>query len=213
MIHTSPLRFSSRALVILLVVIASSVQAQQTGGIILRWTAPGDDGYVGTAAGYEIKYQAITKGPLDTQSEWQLATSVPNVPFPSRAKSIDSALVLGLTPGAAYYFALRAFDKAGNYSELSNSPLVVAVSTNCCTGLVGDVNGMGGDEPTISDVAMLIDHVFGSGRPLWCTAEADLNQSGGVAPEQGPNGDITIADIAILIDYLFVTGRPLAHCL
>ncbi len=212
MTHRYPPRIPIGALVILWLAIASSSQAQLTGGIKLHWTAPGDDGYVGTATGYEIKYQAMAKGPLDTQAEWQAATSVPDVPFPSPAKAVDSALVLGLAPGTAYYFALRAFDNVGNYSVLSNSPLIAAVSMDCCSGLLGDVNGMGGDEPTISDITLLIDHVFVSGRPLWCAAEADLNQSGGIAPKQGPGGDITVSDIAILIDYLFVTGRPIPHC-
>ena len=59
---------------------------------------------------------------------------------------------------------------------------------------------------------MLIDHVFLTNRPVWCAAEADINQSGGLTPEQGPGGDITISDITILVDHLFVSGRSLPSC-
>jgi PKD repeat protein len=81
----------------------------------------------------------------------------------------------------------------------------------CCTGRVGDVNGEGGDEPTISDVSSLIDMLFLSGVPVQCLTEADINQSGGTAPDAD---DITIGDISLLIDYLFITGpaRGLLNC-
>jgi hypothetical protein len=77
---------------------------------------------------------------------------------------------------------------------------------DCCVGRTGDVNRDGNDEPSISDIATLIDHLFISGTPLPCLEEADVNQSGGEYPTAD---DISIADIAVLIDYLFITGRDL----
>jgi len=76
---------------------------------------------------------------------------------------------------------------------------------SCCIGRVGDVNGQGGDEPTIGDVSALIDALFILGAPdyLPCLGEADVNQSGG---DQPTADDITIGDISILIDYLFIGG-------
>jgi len=76
----------------------------------------------------------------------------------------------------------------------------------CCVGFVGDVNGDGNAEPTISDVSVLVDHLFVSGLPLGCYKEADANGSGGADP--APD-DITISDIGTLIDYLFITGSAL----
>lgn len=78
----------------------------------------------------------------------------------------------------------------------------------CCRGKVGDVNGFGGDEPTIGDVSVIIDAKFISGDPgvLACLAEADVNQSGGADPTFS---DVTIGDISVLIDYLFITGPGL----
>jgi hypothetical protein len=78
----------------------------------------------------------------------------------------------------------------------------------CCAGRVGDANGDGDDEPTIGDVSVLIDAKFitGSCSGIACTAEGDINQSGGSGPECD---DITIGDISMLIDYLFITGSSL----
>jgi plastocyanin len=80
--------------------------------------------------------------------------------------------------------------------------------TTCCSGRVGDPNGMGGDEPTIGDVSVLIDALFitGNESPVSCLGEGDINQSGGANPVYA---DITIGDISILIDYLFITGPTL----
>jgi hypothetical protein len=36
-----------------------------------------------------------------------------------------------------------------------------------------------------------------------------VNQSGGLSPEDGPEGDISIGDISILIDYLFISGSSI----
>jgi len=85
----------------------------------------------------------------------------------------------------------------------------------CCVGRVGDVNGAGGDEPTIGDVSTLIDAKFITGTCdgiLNCLTEADINQSGGANPTCD---DITIGDISTLIDYLFITGSSLGlpNCL
>jgi hypothetical protein len=79
----------------------------------------------------------------------------------------------------------------------------------CCVGRVGDVNGSGGDEPTIGDVSALIDAKFISGicdGSVACFTEADVNQSALGAPTCN---DLTIGDISTLIDYLFITGSSL----
>jgi len=87
---------------------------------------------------------------------------------------------------------------------------------DCCLGRVGDANGKAGDEPTISDVSVIIDAKFITGScngNLNCLGEADINQSGGIRPTCD---DITISDVSILIDYLFITGpetSTLPECL
>ena len=85
----------------------------------------------------------------------------------------------------------------------------------CCEGRVGNINGDGGDEPTIGDISTLIDAKLITGTCygiIECLEEADTNQSGGTNPTCD---DITISDISVLIDYLFITGSSLglAECL
>jgi len=93
--------------------------------------------------------------------------------------------------------------------------VVGALVRSCCVERVGNANGVGGDEPTIGDIAALIDAKYITmtcDGVLECLAEADLNQSGG---EEPTCDDITMADISLLIDYLFITGPSLglAECL
>jgi len=76
----------------------------------------------------------------------------------------------------------------------------------CCRGKVGDANGLGGDEPTIGDIAVMIDFLFINRTPINCLKEADVNQSGETDPAFN---DVTIGDISVLIDYLFITGPEL----
>lgn len=85
----------------------------------------------------------------------------------------------------------------------------VAGYVACCEGRVGDANGLGGDEPTIGDVSVLIDALFINSTCIdivACVGEADVNQSGGTEPECE---DVTIGDISVLVDYLFITGQTL----
>jgi hypothetical protein len=107
------------------------------------------------------------------------------------------------------------FDEDGDL-DLVNANVVnhtisihMNLNSTCCADRVGDANGMGGDEPTIGDIAIMIDALFITGvceGTVDCIAEADINQSGGADPVCD---DITIGDIAQLIDYLFITGPSL----
>jgi hypothetical protein len=83
---------------------------------------------------------------------------------------------------------------------------------SCCIDQVGDANGIGGDEPTIGDVSVMIDAKFITGRCdgiIACLAEADINHSGGDNPTCD---DISIGDIGFLIDYMFITSFMLKSC-
>lgn len=85
----------------------------------------------------------------------------------------------------------------------------IAMDPPCCRGKVGDVNALGGDEPTISDVAVMIDMLYISGLEINCLTEADINLSGGGSPVAT---DITLGDISILIDHLYISQNPLPDC-
>ncbi len=106
-----------------------------------------------------------------------------------------------------YWYIVVSESSPGNYSPASEA-LYVDVGS-CCQGLVGDINGIDGDTPTIGDLALLVDHIFIDGTPLECLAEADLNQSGGLHPTEM---DITIGDAYRLIGFLYIDFFPLKQC-
>jgi len=109
--------------------------------------------------------------------------------------------------GGCYSYTLVTESASGDYSPAS---AVVEVNlASCCQGQVGDVNGLHGDEPTIGDIAMLINYLFINFTEPPCLAEADVNQSGGLNPTRP---DISIADIAILINHLYINFVPLHLC-
>ncbi|MFD2334317.1 fibronectin type III domain-containing protein [Cohnella sp. GCM10020058] len=93
--------------------------------VALKWTAPGDDGNVRTASEYDVRYSS---SPI-TAANWSSATPVIGEPTPQVAGTKQQFSVLGLTPGATYYFAMKTRDNANNYSGLSNVIQVVMEST------------------------------------------------------------------------------------
>jgi len=92
----------------------------------LTWTAPGNDGNLGTAAQYSIKYSTT---PI-TLDNWGTATQVANPPSPRPSGSGESFTVTGLTCGTPYYFAIKSADEVMNISDLSN---VVTATSPCLT--------------------------------------------------------------------------------
>lgn len=90
--------------------------------VTLSWTAVGDDGEVGIADRYEIRY-ALDSAVLRTS--WDRAVPVPNPPTPLPSGSKESVTsVLPLLPDTIYYFGIKAIDEAGNRSLLSNVAVV-----------------------------------------------------------------------------------------
>jgi len=98
----------------------------QVASITVRWTAPGDDGDVGTAASYDMRWSAVapdTTNAVAFAAWFTTATSVPNMPAPALAGTPQSVVVApvgGFAAGVTYYFVIRTRDEAGNVSLLSN---------------------------------------------------------------------------------------------
>lgn len=103
--------------------------AVSDSSIRLDWVAPGDDGDLGTAASYELRYStaAITSANFDA------ATRVSGVGAPQASGTAESFTVTGLQAGVAYHFALKTFDGAGNASALATAS---TATTNPCDGYV-----------------------------------------------------------------------------
>lgn len=82
----------------------------------LVWTAPGDDGDIGVAAQYDIRYSS---SPI-TEATWDAATQCQEEPKPKAPGSTETFVVNGLAPATTYFFAIKAADEIPNWSSLSN---------------------------------------------------------------------------------------------
>src|SRR5262245_54728887 len=107
--------------------IPPSPAVSATTSVELTWTAPGDDGMVGRALMYALRYSSA---PI-TSANFDQAMLIPIVVPPQPAGMTETFVVNGLDAHTSYYFALKTMDEAGNWSGISNvlfwSPLAVDV--------------------------------------------------------------------------------------
>ncbi len=83
--------------------------------LTLSWTAPGDDGEIGRASEYDLRFSADSL----TAENWDSATRVTNVPLPLDAGSRQTATAPLPSQGSNFY-AIRTADEVPNWSALSN---------------------------------------------------------------------------------------------
>ena len=84
--------------------------------VALGWTAPGDDGNVGTAAVYDMRYST---SPINAANFDSLPTFT-GEPAPLPAGMHQSMTINGLLPATHHYFAIRTADDAPQWSAISN---------------------------------------------------------------------------------------------
>ncbi len=169
------------------VAVVSIENANRRATLVLQSTVSGQPPYLPTGSG-----------------------AVASLHFTADSPGADSTTVQVLPYGP---YTADCYSAYGAYTPDLVTGYVYGVE--CCAHHVGDANGLGGDEPTIGDVSIMIDAKFLTGACLniiECLTEADVNQSGGPEPTCD---DVTIGDISILIDYLFITGPSinLLECL
>jgi hypothetical protein len=85
--------------------------------VTLHWLAPGDDGWTGTAAEYDIRYST---SPI-TEQNWAAAGQVADEPIPNTGGQLQTHRVTGLEPLTQYYFAIKTSDEVPNESGISNT--------------------------------------------------------------------------------------------
>ena len=107
------------------------------GCVSMAWTAPGDDGSVGTASSYLVRYSF---SPILDETDWANAIPVTyGIPAPSVAGSSEQMNVCGLAPGETYHFNVRAQDEEPNLAGLSNDATAIpSLSTPLAVGKADD---------------------------------------------------------------------------
>ncbi len=93
-----------------------TVSASSEQAVTLTWTAPGNDGSLGRASGYDLRYSLT---PL-TDANWESAVPVQDVPIPDTTGTTETFTVTGLQDGEFYFLGIKSVDDASNWSALSN---------------------------------------------------------------------------------------------
>ena len=101
-----------------------AITGDNDGEIKLNWTASGDDGNIGKASDYNLRYSGEI---IDTMEKFMNATYYPINFNPDHNGTYQEITVLGLEPGT-YYFAIVVYDEVMHASNLSNSPFAVAAN-------------------------------------------------------------------------------------
>lgn len=134
-----------------------------TSSVALSWTAPGDDGNVGTAATYDIRYSTSNI----TDSNWGSATQVLGEPAPHVSGTAESMTVSGLSAGTLTYFAIKTSDDSGNQSGISN---VVNITT---VVLASGAQPTGDTTPPKAVTDLMVSSSTASSVSLSWTAQGD----------------------------------------
>lgn len=93
------------------------------GEVLLSFAAPTDSGPKAKAFGYDVRYSL---SPIDA-GNFAAATQVPRwrIPRPQAAGTVQKMVVTDLVPGSTCYFALRAYDQAGNATAVVTTSLTL----------------------------------------------------------------------------------------
>lgn len=83
--------------------------------VTLTWTAIGDDGYLGRAAGYDIRYSFDSLNNYN----WNYAAQVSNEPLPQPSGYKETFTITGLLPDTTYYIGIQVFDEKDNRSGIA----------------------------------------------------------------------------------------------
>ncbi|HEX8699879.1 MAG TPA: hypothetical protein VF815_13635 [Myxococcaceae bacterium] len=94
----------------------------------VAWLAVGDDGNLGTAAEYDLRYATF---PINNETDFAAATRFV-IPPPQAPGTAESVTVTGVNLAVDHYFSLKVLDGAGNFSRSAS----VRVQGDACSGVV-----------------------------------------------------------------------------
>ncbi len=159
------------------------------GGFLVVW-ADGDVGDAGVHANFKLG-----------ASGEQLGL------FSSHHTSIDS-LTFGLQHTDSSFG--RIVDGGDEWTVFeSPTPGFANTGVSCCSGAtIGDIDCSGTVD--ITDVQVLLDHLFLTLAPLCCGAEANVNYPGSGSP--WADSVVNITDLQMLAENLFITLESLPSC-
>gem|GEM_PF-1543336 len=92
---------------------------------LMAWNAPGDDGTVGQAAEYDLRY---SPAPI-TSANFGAADAATGEPLPGPSGTLETFALTGLSEGTRFYAALRTRDEVPLWSGLSNVATAVTLAT------------------------------------------------------------------------------------
>ena len=138
------------ALLLALFPVTALAQTSADSSIVLQWTAPGDDGTVGRATSYDMRYRTVAITGTDTTSWWNSATQATGEPVPGVSGATDSLRVRGLQPLTTYYFIVRAADEVPNWSGYSNVAVKATSGDNVAPAAIADLSVTGTTGTTLS---------------------------------------------------------------
>lgn len=175
------------------------VQTITADAVRLTWTAVGDDGLLGTATEYDLRFHTS----VITEANFAQATRVLLVPRPQVSGAREIFYVDQLQGGVRYYFALKVGDEQQNWSSISNVVSKVPCPRGCI-GMRGNVDNDNFDELSIVDVVYLVSYIFDTdeSKAPECSDEADIDGS----------GYVNVADLVRLVEYFFAGGQPPEMC-
>lgn len=135
-----------------LVSLACIVLPVHAATVRLEWTASGDDGRVGQAWIYELRWATFPITPANVRS----AKIVEGLERPRPSGTTESFTVENLPDGVALYFAMRVVDDSGNWSPLSNLVSIPASSVSAAAPRPSVVIGEPTPNPAVHAVAFSI---------------------------------------------------------
>lgn len=120
------------------------------GQVILTWTAPENNAWIFTTTSavnaYVVKYATfsvvseITVGG-STTTWWMKATTAPFPPLlPAAPGTPETPMVIDLTPGTRYWFALKSADVFGNVSPIDSNAASPVLQATVMTNAITDTN-------------------------------------------------------------------------
>ncbi|MCB2231693.1 T9SS type A sorting domain-containing protein [bacterium] len=187
--------------VVLLTLLAVLWTAADTAAscMTFRWTATGDDGLVGQASYYDIRYSRSGI----TEANFYSANQVVFPPTPKESGSAEEWTICGLPSLIGYNVAIKVGDEAGNWSPISNVAFLI---TDDQTGFRGDVNGNGVNYE-VGDVIVFTNY-FLYGNSVFTVNFADQIAASDVNAD---GYSLTVADLTYLIRVVVGDASPILH--